>query len=66
MVLETITSIINQRKQDKIYPPCAMLNDVTRLCSLPDKEFREEVKRLKRAGNIVERQTINSVSYYLE
>lgn len=64
-VLETITSIINQRKQDKIYPHCAMLNDVKELSGLSDAEFREEVKRLKRAGKIEIKQTINSYSFYL-
>lgn len=52
MVFETITTIINQRKQDKIHPYCAMLSDVKKLCGLPDAEFREEVKALKRAGKI--------------
>lgn len=64
-LLESITSIIEDRKASKIYPYCAMLSDVRKLCGLSDTEFREEVKRLKRAGKIEIKQTINSYSFYL-
>lgn len=65
-VLEAITSEITRRKEERIYPYCAMLDDVKKLSGLSDAEFREEVKALKRAGKIEIKQTINSYSFYLK
>lgn len=64
--LESIASIINQRKEDKIFPYCAMLSDVRRLSGLADAEFRKEVKSLVKEGKIEIRETINTYSFYLK
>ena len=64
--LEAITKIINDNKERRTYPFCALISDVRQLCDLSDAEFTKEIERLKTAGNIVEKQTINSVSYYLD
>lgn len=63
---EAITKIINDKKERRTYPFCALISDVRKLCNLSDAEFTKEIERLKTAGIIVERQMINSVSYYLE
>ena len=64
--LEAITKIINDNKERRTYPFCALISDVRQLCDLSDAEFTKEIERLKTAGIIVERQTVNSVSYYLD
>lgn len=64
--LEAITKIIDDKKERRTYPFCALISDVRGLCDLSDAEFTKEIERLKTAGIIVERQTVNSVSYYLE
>lgn len=64
--IEAITKIINDNKERRTYPFCALISDVRQLCNLSYAEFTKEIERLKTAGIIVERQTINSVSYYLE
>ena len=65
-VYEAITKIIEDKKERRTYPFCALISDVRGLCDLSGAEFTKEIERLKTAGNIVEKQTINSVSYYLE
>jgi hypothetical protein len=64
--LEAITKIIEERKERRTYPFCALISDVWPLCNLSDAEFTKEIERLKTSGIIVERQTVNSVSYYLD
>lgn len=64
--LEAITKIIDDKKERRTYPFCALISDVRPLCNLSDAEFREEVKQLKRAGKIEIKQTINSYSFYLK
>lgn len=64
--LEAITKIINDKKERRTYPFCALISDVRGLCDLSGSEFTKEIERLKTAGIIVEKQTINSVSYYLD
>ena len=41
MILETITSIIEQRKKEKRVPHCAMLSDVIDQSGLSIDEVRE-------------------------
>ena len=64
-VLESISKIINEKIECGTYPFCALFFDVRRLCNISDAEFTEEIKRLKTDGKIIEKQTINSASYYL-
>mgnify|MGYP001020440959 CR=1 FL=1 len=65
-ILEIITALIEQRKQNNILPECALLSDVRKECKLSDEEFREEIKRLRKGGVIEIKQTINSYSFYLK
>lgn len=64
--LEAITRIINDKKERRTYQFCALISDLRQLCNLSDAEFTKEIEQLKTAGIIVERQTINSVSFYLD
>ena len=64
--IEAITKMIDDKKERRTYPFCALISDVRGLCNLSGAEFTKEIERLKTAGIIVERQTVNSVSYYLD
>ena len=64
--IEAITKIIDDKKERRTYQFCALISDVRPLCNLSDAGLTKEIERLKTAGIIVERQTINSVSYYLD
>ncbi len=65
-VLEAITQLIDERKEQKRIPHCALLLDVKKLAQLPEEEFRKQVKQLKQEGKIAIKQTINSYSFYLQ
>lgn len=65
MILETITSIIEKRKEERRVPYCAMLSDVIDQSGMSIDEIREEVRALKKAGKIAIKETINSTSFYL-
>jgi len=64
-VYEAVTALIDKKKDEKRMPHCAMLEDVKDIVQLPDEQFREEMKQLKRDGKIAIRQTVNSFSIYL-
>jgi len=64
-VYEAVTALIDKKKDENRMPHCAMLEDVKDIVQLPDEQFREEMKQLKRDGKIAIRQTVNSFSIYL-
>lgn len=63
--IEAITHLIEEKKRSRKIPHCAMLEDVTRICNLPESELKEDLKKLKKEGKIAFKQTINSWSIYL-
>lgn len=65
MILEIITSIIEQRKKDRRVPHCAMTQDVIEISGLSKDEVTEEIQKLKAEGKIAIKETINSTSLYL-
>lgn len=63
--LEAITIIIKEKEKNRQIPHCAMLEDVIRMCELPAPDLRDELKKLKKECIIALKQTINSLSIYL-
>ena len=61
---EAIKQIIEEKKNNKQAPHCAMLKDVERLYT--GDEFRSEVRALIDKGEVVITRTINSFSFYLK
>lgn len=64
MILETITSIIEQRKRDRIVPECALIDEVRKRCGYPEN-FDEVISRLENDGLIELKRTLNSKAIYL-
>jgi hypothetical protein len=64
-VEEAIRYLIEEKKKERRIPHCAMLEDVVGLCDMPEQELRDELKRLKNEGKISFKQTINSVSIFI-
>ena len=62
--IEAIKQIIEEKKNNKQAPHCAMLKDVERLYT--GDEFRSEVRALIDKGEVVITRTINSFSFYLK
>ena len=62
--IEAIKQIIQEKKNNKQAPHCAMLKDVERLYT--GDEFRSEVRALIDKGEVVITRTINSFSFYLK
>ena len=61
---EAINQIIQEKKNNKQAPHCAMLSDVESLYT--GNEFRSEIRALINKGEVVINQTINSFSFYLK
>ena len=66
MILEAITVIIEKRKAEKRIPHSAMLQDVAAATGLTESEVEEEALKLKEEGVIAIKDTINSISFYLQ
>ena len=62
--LESIKQIIQERKDNKQAPHCAMLSDVESLCT--GNAFRDEIRALIKQRDVVITRTINSFSFYLK
>lgn len=62
--IEAIKQIIEEKKNNKQAPHCAMLKDVKRLYT--GDEFRSEIRALINKGEVVITRTINSFSFYLK
>lgn len=63
-VIEAIKQIIQEKKNNKQAPRCAMLKDVERLYT--GNAFRSEIRALINKGEVVIARTINSFSFYLK
>ena len=62
--IEAIKQIIQEKKNNKQAPHCAMLKDVERLYK--GDAFRSEIRALIDKGEVVITRTINSFSFYLK
>ena len=62
--LEAINQIIQEKKNNKQAPHCAMLSDVERLYT--GNAFRDEIRALIKQREVVITRTINSFSFYLK
>ena len=62
--IEAIKQIIQEKKNNKQAPRCAMLSDVERLYT--GDAFRSEIRALIKQREVVITRTINSFSFYLK
>ena len=61
---EAIKEIIEEKKNNKQAPHCAMLSDVQRVYT--GNAFRDEIRALIKQREVVITRTINSFSFYLK
>ncbi len=62
--IEAIKQIIQEKKNNKQAPHCAMLSDVESLYT--GNAFRDEIRALIKQREVVITRTINSFSFYLK
>lgn len=62
--IEAIKQIIEEKKNNKQAPHCAMLSDVESLYT--GNAFRDEIRALIKQREVVITRTINSFSFYLK